>query len=341
MSAVLKDLNYYLKNPDEMPTDPKEIERIANEHMAAAMESGTEQINVDSIVGELPKDEIKAESSDAKTEVKTEAAPAAEAKTEPEVKVEAEAKPDGILAKDGKNVIPYSQLESARQRATQAEALVKEQADKIAALEAKGAPVEDVALLTDVELETLEADSPALAKVLRAQQDTIRKLTETVQGVTERQAADVEQQATEIKSEIQTAIDSNPTLAAWQTAEDQTMWAEASKFDRLLRESPKYADVPFADRFAKVVELTQAAQGMTVEIPAKEEVALTPEQIRAAAEAKLKKTVSIPRSLSDIPGGAPPAVDEKEKVEQMSSVALGQSFLGMTREQLDAYLATL
>ena len=337
MSAVLKDLNYYLKNPDEMPTDPKEIERIANEHMAAAMESGTEQINVDSIVGELPKDEIKAESSDAK-EVVAEPVKTEEVKTEPVVD---EVKPDGILAKDGKNVIPYSQLESARQRATQAEALVKEQADKIAALEAKGTPAEDVALLTDVELETLEADSPALAKVLRAQQDTIRKLTETVQGVTERQAADVEQQATEIKSEIQTAIDSNPTLAAWQTAEDQTMWAEASKFDRLLRESPKYADVPFADRFAKVVELTQAALEIAPAVPAKEETPLTPEQIRAAAEAKLKKTVSIPRSLSDIPGGAPPAVDEKEKVEQMSSVALGQSFLGMTREQLDAYLATL
>jgi hypothetical protein len=27
MSATAKDLKYYLEHPDEMPTDPKEIER--------------------------------------------------------------------------------------------------------------------------------------------------------------------------------------------------------------------------------------------------------------------------------------------------------------------------
>ena len=108
----------------------------------------------------------------------------------------------------------------------------------------------------------------------------------------------------------------------------------------MLRESPRYRDVPFADRFAKVVELTQAALEIAPEPkPAKE--TLTPEQIRAAASAKLQSKKGVPTSLSDIPGGAPPAVDEKEKVEQMSTVALGQQFMGMSREQLDAYLQTL
>ena len=32
MSAE-KDLTYYLAHPDEMPEDPKEIERLSREHM--------------------------------------------------------------------------------------------------------------------------------------------------------------------------------------------------------------------------------------------------------------------------------------------------------------------
>jgi len=82
-----------------------------------------------------------------------------------------------------------------------------------------------------------------------------------------------------------------------------------------------------------------------VEAPAKveEKPSLKPEDVRAAAAAKLaeKGKSAKPVSMSQIPGGAPPAVDEKQKVEQMSPTALGNHFLGMTREQMDAYLATL
>ena len=69
----------------------------------------------------------------------------------------------------------------------------------------------------------------------------------------------------------------------------------------------------------------------------------TEAEIRAAAEAKLaaKNKAALPVSLSQIPGGTPPAVDERERVEQMSSVELGSKFLGMNKDQLDAYLATL
>lgn len=340
-----KNLKYYLANPDEMPTDPKELERLANDQINLALEGGQEQINVDNIVGKVDVDEIKVESSPA-AEVKTDAAVVAEVKTDTPVKVD-ETKPDGILAKDGKNVIPYSQLESARKRATDAEeraaaaqAVATELSGRLKALE-EGKQVEgEAGLLTEAELETLEADSPALAKVLRTLQERNNALEEKVKSVADTQASQQQEQKKEIKSEIQTAIDSNPTLAEWQSAEDQTLWKEASRFDKLLRESPKYADVPFAERFAKVVKLTQESMDV-VPVAAKEEVTLTPEQVRAAAAAKLKDVKSVPTSLSDIPGGAPPAVDEKGKVEQMSTVALGQQFMNMSREQLDTYLQTL
>ena len=62
MSATQqKDLKYLLEHPDEMPEDPKEIERLANEHMAAALALGTEQMSMDRIVGK--PDEKPAEAS--------------------------------------------------------------------------------------------------------------------------------------------------------------------------------------------------------------------------------------------------------------------------------------
>lgn len=354
MNTATKNLKYYLANPDEMPTDPKELEKLANEHMDAAMESGTEQINVDNIVGKADVKDEKVESSTA--EVKTDEAAEAEAKAiadalaadkaakDAQAAKDAATVPSGILAKDGVNVIPYSQLESARSRATAAEALVREQAARLAELEKKTeATPDDVEMLTEAELETLEQDSPTLAKTLRAQQHAIRKLSETVQTVTQHQNHQLEAEASSAKSEVQSAIDANPTLAAWQTDKDQTLWEEASRFDRLLRESPKYKDVSFADRFAKVVRLTQEAQGLEVETSAKDEVVVqSAAEIKAAAAAKLKAAKpGIPTSLSDIPGGAPPAVDEKDKVEQMSPVALGQMFLSMTPDQQRDYLSQL
>jgi hypothetical protein len=359
MSAAQKDLSYYLQHTDEMPTDPKEIEALANAHIAAALESGADQVSVDRFVE--PDD--KAASSPADTKVETEAKPAAETKpaddakpaaeVKPaeEAKPAAEAKPEGILAKDGKNVIPYSQLESARERAKAAEELARDQAAELERLKAEKTAGQvtaatNVSQLTEEELKALEGDSPTLAKVLRAQQQTIQQLSGAVQTLTERQQNQFEQEVVEVKDEIQKAIDAVPTLAEWQTAEDQSMWKKAASFDRVLRELPEYKDVAFEDRFKKVVELTQSALGLESETPPVNEEtpvrqAPTQEEIKAAAAAKLKAKPSLPRSLSDIPGGSPPVADERERVEGMSSTELGGKFLSMTREQLDAYLSNL
>ena len=349
-AAAKKDLNYYLNHTDEMPTDPKEIEALANEHMDAALNAGTEVMNVDKIVGKADEPEGAAAAKEVADEpAKAEPAKAEEAKPEAE-KPEGEVKPEGILAKDGKNVIPYSQLESARQRAAAAEALAREQAQELATLRAaKAAPTEqvtDAEMLSDEELSALEADSPTLAKTLRAQQAAIRNLREIVGNVAQNQASQAASEAEVVKSEIQTAIDANPMLAAWQTSEDQTLWNEASRIDRALRESPKYANVSFADRFKTVVEMTRVAMGLPAETPAasaEEAPAPTQEEIKAAAQAKLAESSKgkRPVSLSDVPGGAPPAVDERQKVEDMSPVALGQQFLSMNKEQLETYLASL
>jgi hypothetical protein len=342
-NPAVKDLRYYLEHTDEMPTDPKELERLANEHMDLAMESGTEVMNVDKIVGEQPPEPAANKPAEVQAEPEKPAEPAKAAEAAKPAEPAAEVKPDGILAKDGKNVIPYSQLETARQRAATAEALARAQAEELAALKAqKPAPAAEPEFLTADELAALEADSPTLAKQLRTQQAAIQSLRETVATVTQSVQSRVAAEEAEAKSDIQTAIDGNAVLASWQTSEDQSLWAEATRFDKLLRESPKYANVPYAERFAKVVELTQNAMGLEVPKPAEAEQP-TQEQIKAAALDKLKKVAakSTPTTLSQIPGGAPPAVDELAKVEGMSPTALGNQFLNMTKDQMEAYLSTL
>lgn len=363
MSEAKKDMAYYLAHPDEMPTDPAEIEKLANEHIEAALESGTDQLTVERFVKPDEKTDPSPDkaAADAKAAEEAKAAEDAKAAKDAADKAEREAaeaaeaakatdkKPGGILAKDGKNVIPYSQLESARQRATEAERLLAERTAEVerlkAAKEAGENTETDIPTLTDEDFKALEEDSPTLAKLLKAQQSTIQQLTDKVGTLTTRtQQREATEQA-EIKSEIQTAIDANPTLAEWQNAEDQTMWSEAARIDKTLRESPRYANVSFADRFNKVVALTRIALDMEPEqepeTKPEEKPSLTPEQVRQAAEAKLKAKPAAPKSLSDIPGGAPPAVDERDRVEQMSVIELGNKFQSMSKEQLEAYLATL
>lgn len=328
-----KDLKYFLDHPDEMPTDPAELERLANEQIQRTMESGKDEVTVDRFV----KDEKEAAPSPA-AEVKEE--PAAETPKEEAPKAE-ETQPEGVLAKDGKNVIPYGVLEAERRR-------TRELTDVVAALQAEvqalKAPKEEqpaqTTQLNEEELQTLEAEWPTMAKVLRGLQNEVNTLRGTVGGVANYVALQANEEETEVKSEIQQAIDANPTLSAWQNAEDQTMWNEAAKQDLLLRQNPLWADVPWEKRFEKVVELTQSA--MQVEAPApKPEDKPNLDAVRAAAQAKLQKIATMPRSLSQIPGGAPPAVDERQKVEEMSPIALGEMFLHMTPEQREVYLQNL
>ena len=355
VSATQKDLKYYLENPDDMPTDPKEIERLANEHMQAAMELGAEQLSIDNLVQkDEPKPEVKAEAAEPDDKVKeTETPKAEEAKEAPKEEPKpqaAEVKPEGVLAKDGKNVIPYAVLESARERAAAAEQLAAEQLKELETLRAQKPKEREEPkseMLSDEELTALEAESPTLAKLLRAQQATIQNLTGTVEQIKGREEQRTSTEKAEVKSEIQTAIDAVPKLAAWQAAEDKTAFNIASLHDKTLRAIPKYKDVSFEDRFKKVVELTEATLAeQQEETPAagKPEVkAPTATEVRAAAEAKLAaaKSKGVPKSLSDIPGGAPPAVDERERIEQMSVFELGNKFMGMSPEQREAYLSGL
>jgi hypothetical protein len=394
MSAITKDLKYYLANPDKMPTDPKVLEELANEQVRNILGENEKDLTIDRYVTTDPvnKDERTGASSDAEAQAveeakkAAEAAEAAKAAEEAKVKEEADAaakavtdaealkkveeaeaaeaakaetKPEGVLAKDGKHVIPYAALTSARERAEAAERLAQQQAQEIEQLKAEKAgnttaQAKEAEVLSDAELEALAEDSPTLAKILKAQQARIAQLNVQVKDVINQTAQHDTDAKVAAQNTVQEAIDANPTLSAWQVAEDQSKWEEAARIDKALRESPLWRGKTFEERFKKVVELTQSVFGeetkpVVEKTPVAQDVkvdkkpTLTEAEIRAAAEAKLaaKSKAAVPVSLSQIPGGTPPVVDERERVEQMSASELGSKLLNMSKEQQAEYLASL
>jgi len=168
--------------------------------------------------------------------------------------------------------------------------------------------IPDGELLTDDEINELAAaGEPTLAKVLGTQQTAIRHLTGIVQGQLAREQE-------EVRSDIQDAIDVNPKLAEWQTSPDQTLWRDAAAIDKVLRELPEYRNVPFEDRFKKVVELTEVA----VDVKRRDGPEEQPEAQRRA-EGRLSS----------------------QELEGMSTAQIGQQFAGKSFSEIEAMIATI
>lgn len=265
---------------------------------------------------------------------------------------------DGVLARDGKNIIPFSVLKSERDRAGRAEQLAKEQSDRIAALEAQIAagnqgakPGESArtteaateAELSDEELAVLKEDFPTQYKVYMAQQATIKALQAQQQQVEQdRQQQQAERQRTQAEM-VRDAIDATPKLAHIQST-DPDRFAAAQRYDAVLRDDPRWQGKPLAERFAEVVKLVETTHG-AIEIPGAKPPAAqkTPEQLKAEAEAVAKAAASktVPTSMSDFPAGDPPAQSEQAALESMTPAQLADKFSKMSPEQMDAYLSKL
>lgn len=268
---------------------------------------------------------------------------------------------EGVLARDGKNVIPYSVLKSERERASRAEQLAKESADKIAALEAQLAagnqgakPGEsartnpaatEVDDLSDEDMEALREDFPTMHKAIMAQRATIKALQAQIQPVEEDRRQREKSEADKRADAVRDAIDATPKLAHIQ-ATDPERFAAAQQFDQVLRANPKWAGKPMAERFARVIELVEQEHG-AIEVPGANPntAQKTPEELKkdaqAAAAAAAKAKPSVPTSLSDFPAGSPPAQSETEALESLTPLQLADKLARMTPAQQEAYFNSL
>lgn len=289
-----------------------------------------------------------------KTEDPQEKQPVAEAPTEPERE---EQEPQGIATKDGKHVIPYSVLQSERTRAAAAERELQATLTRIAELEARqtdpkpvvktgdATPTEDQLAELDPEtLAELEEDFPTIValhkitegrnKALQAQIEALKAKLEPLENLNQQEQAHREQARAQT---VQEAIDAVPKLAHVQ-ASDPDAFVLAQQFDSALRARPEWADKPLSERFAKVVELVEAAHGpIQLKQPA---ASSDPVDLKQAAAAKVAKDAvkAVPTSLSQFPAGEPVAVDEAGAVAAMTHSQIAEKFARMTPAQMDAYL---
>ena len=257
-----------------------------------------------------------------------------------EVATAPESQPAGVLAADGKTIIPYGALSAARQSAQQERAAriaLEQEVERLKAERTNPLSAEDpdadakLAALRE-KVKTDFSAIPEMAEVFEPLLDTVAALQrdnaafrKQAEALAQREQDDVARQQQDRQTAIQQAIDANPTLLYWQTS-DPSRWNFAAEQDRLLRESPAGASLSLEARFAKVVSATEALLGPT-DLPAeyrpKQGAAPLESQgdVQKRAEARLqqadKDAAKRPVSLSDIPGGVPPLSDDKN-LESMS-----------------------
>ncbi|MEJ7745364.1 MAG: hypothetical protein WKF61_01125 [Luteimonas sp.] len=318
-----------------------ELELSASDALKLFEEQGREEANP------TPKDEPAAPAVKADEPGKAEPEPTQAAKEE-------EPEPEGVATKDGKHVIPYSVLQSERNRAAQAEREVAETRARIATLEAAllvpkptaktGEPADTTELDTEDadRLAMLEEDFPTVAKELKAMRELVKTLEAKVHPLEKSTEQAARERANNDAMTVQEAIDSLPKMAHIQAANPEA-FELAKEFDATLRDKPEWADQPIAERFAKVLQLVETTLG-EIEIPGtkKPPSALDNAALKQAAAAKVATAAkAIPTSLSQFPAGEPVAADEAAAAEQMSTAQLASKMGRMTPAQMDAYLASL
>lgn len=262
-----------------------------------------------------------------------------------EVATSGDQKPEGVLTKDGKHVIPYNVLERERERASRAEQTIKELEARLqqsAAGDPNGAADKGAVDISQDDLDELEQEIPEVAKVIKHLMGKLNEATGVITQLRDEQERTKQVRAQEEADEFEAAINSTSHLKGWRDkafskeAPDRTMWDRAVKVDSMLREDPEWSDKPYSERLAQVEKTVTAMYGMNVAPPKTDKQP----DLKTVADEKLKgKGGDVPTSLSDIPGGNPPAQGYAETLENASTVALGQKFLNMTVEQQEAYLA--
>ena len=314
--SELKTIEHYLSNPDD-------LSGLTDEQLEALAETPEEK-------SEEPTEEATEE---------------AEVKAAEDTEEETEDAPEGVLSKDGKHVIPYWRLADAEARAREA-ADKAEQLEQQLAERLKGQDSDNQDELPEINADEIESqleDFPELKQAFHATNARIEQLTAALTALNSRsQQLEAEQQARAqndqqvVQQDIDAAIAATPKLAYLQrTGEDGQMadpaaWDRSVKIDEMLRGQPEWEGRPFADRFAKVVDVYEALYGP---------IQTSQEQPAPKKDADTKPAV--PTSMSAIPGGTAPSVDEVADVLEKSGSELVSRYMNMTSEQIEAELNRL
>jgi hypothetical protein len=316
---------YFLDNGLELPTDPELLDKLASGESIDWEDKPAEGVSEDKTEDPVSNDK----------ESKTE--------TVDEPKGTEAKEPGGVAAQDGKHVLPFSVLQNTRARANALESKLAEMTAEIERLKTGKESEESTEVLTDEELAALEDEGPVfakLAKTIRMQQEQLAKLIETTTAVT--QATQQDEKA-RVADTVQSAIDTNESLAKWQSATEDdpdgaARWAHALEVDQTLRGLPAWKEKPMAERFAEVQRRVQMDFGDEITTqPDRQKSGPTPNPKSAATNSKKGSPDGAPETLSDMPGGTAP--DDAVNLDALDSSQLAKQMEKMSWEQIQMLLA--
>ncbi len=327
MTDGRKDLAFYEANPEQLPTDPQEIEALM-----AQLESGG----------------AGGQAGENSTERAVQGANGGAGEEEGEGFGNARADASGleleapVASKDGRHTIPYNVLATEREKRRAAEQAMRALQDQLSVAQADqgggagfgdgfGNEFGDVAV---DELALFAEDFPAVKGIL----DRTRRIEAQLDSVRQQVAQEDERRQLDEMALVRAAVDANPVLLYWEH-HDPDRWQAAVEADQRLQFSPAHRGLTLEERLAKAVEVVDAFYGPDDAVARlRQETAARP-----VARRQVERQVGAgrPRTLSDIPGGAVPGTDPLEEFTSLSAEQLGARMAGMNPDQIDALLARL
>lgn len=282
-----------------------------------------------------PEDEAPTEAGTPAAEV------AAEAESQTPPAPEKPANPSGVLSKDGKTVLPFAVVQSARaDRAAERQARVAAEAERDALrqqladiADGKNSEVDEMSAM-DARIAEAAADFPVIDDLHRLNKD-LRKELDALKGSRqpEKGGGNEPPPVDPVMEAIQEAIDSVPVLAEWQAA-DPAKFARARTLDKALEDSPKWQGKSLAARFAHVARQVADEFGIAVD----EAPQNTPSPNKANPKDVIANAArTAPSTLSDFKGGAQDQTDPR--VDKMPPQRAMAAMSKMSDAEIEAYLA--
>ncbi|EFP3676667.1 hypothetical protein HPX80_000023 [Salmonella enterica] len=298
--------------------------------------------------GDDEEPEESAEHSDSETSetVQTDTgdkqAPTPGAGTEEEGQPQEDVK--GILARDGKHVIPYDVLEAERaekQRLTQRyEQQLAEEQRKIDLLtsQIKQAgmtpdPLPEDARISDEQIAKIREEYPEVANALTLMARKYDYLQAQIQ-----QEQPQRETETQGNTEGATALSSVPDLVEWNQS-DPDKFAVAAHIDEKLQNDPAWKGKPLTERFAEAARRTRIAFGEAPPEPVVEQD--KNQKVLAAAADKVAKAdaaAALPDSPSDVGNTAAVPQDKFEQLLAASHAEAAELMSTMSEAEINAIL---
>lgn len=261
---------------------------------------------------------------------------------------------DGVRTKDGKHIVPYDVLKSAREHAAGLEAQVREltqQLDQARNAQASTTASEGLSeVVHKLEAIGAELDPNEFASIHEAVGAAKDKLQQFAQWESRVREDEQARQTEQVRLAVQADIDAVPKLAYLQSSKPRA-WEAAVAIDQDLMRDAGWNAKPRGERFAEVLRLYEqefgevtlpsaASDSPAAPVPA--QPAVPGQAATEAARARVAAaSAAAPATLSDIPGGQFMAVDEIAQIDHSSTADIHSLMQKMTPEQLEAYLAKL